>query len=214
MNDLNKNNNNTFSKEELNKIKKRESCKKWRLKNPNYKKEYAKRNKDVIKKVNAEYYLKNKIRINEKNKKYYKNNKNKQNIRNLKNYYKNKIKYRKTQKRYESKKYKNNSLFKLKKNLRSRIYKIFKTQNIYKNKKCLELLGCSFDKVKKYLESQFKEGMTWDNHSQFGWHIDHIIPLSSFDLSDPEQAKKACHWTNLQPLWWDENLKKSNKLLV
>ncbi len=50
--------------------------------------------------------------------------------------------------------------------------------------------------------------MTWDNHGLYGWHIDHVVPLSSFDLTDHKQVKKACHWFNLQPLWAKENLSK------
>ena len=58
--------------------------------------------------------------------------------------------------------------------------------------------------------------MSWNNHG-FGndkWHIDHIDPLDSFDLTDPMQLKEACHYTNLQPLWQPDNLHKSNKILV
>ena len=56
--------------------------------------------------------------------------------------------------------------------------------------------------------------MTWENHGLKGWHYDHIIPLSHFNLTDIEQQKKACHYTNLQPLWWWENLEKSDKILT
>jgi len=73
-------------------------------------------------------------------------------------------------------------------------------------------LGCTIDELKAYLELKFKPGMTWDNWSMHGWHIDHIKPLASFDLTDREQFKEACHYTNLQPLWAEENLSKGAKL--
>lgn len=69
-------------------------------------------------------------------------------------------------------------------------------------------LGCTIEELKKYLESLFKPGMTWDNWSKDGWHVDHIRPLSSFDLTNPIQFKEACHYSNLQPLWAEENLSK------
>ena len=73
------------------------------------------------------------------------------------------------------------------------------------------LIGCTWEQLKVHMESQFKPGMTWRNHSKFGWHIDHIRPLSSFDLTQPDQMEKAMHYTNLQPLWWRENVSKSAK---
>ena len=69
-------------------------------------------------------------------------------------------------------------------------------------------LGCSVSDLKVYLEKQFQPGMTWANWSMDGWHIDHIVPLASFDLTDREQFLKACHYTNLQPLWAKDNLSK------
>ena len=54
--------------------------------------------------------------------------------------------------------------------------------------------------------------MTWENHGRYGWHIDHIMPCSSFDLTDPEQQKKCFHYTNLQPLWAHENMSKGAKI--
>jgi hypothetical protein len=69
-------------------------------------------------------------------------------------------------------------------------------------------LGCSIEEFKKYLESLFQPGMSWDNQGLYGWHIDHIIPLSSFDLQCPEQVKIACNYKNLQPLWAQDNLSK------
>ena len=67
--------------------------------------------------------------------------------------------------------------------------------------------------LKQHLESQFKDGMSWNNHGVKGWHIDHIKPCASFDLTDPEEQKKCFHFSNLQPLWWIDNLKKKDKIL-
>jgi hypothetical protein len=72
-------------------------------------------------------------------------------------------------------------------------------------------LGCSVDELKKHLESKFQYGMTWENHGK--WHIDHILPLSKFDLSKREDFLKASHYTNLQPLWARDNIIKSNRVL-
>lgn len=73
-------------------------------------------------------------------------------------------------------------------------------------------LGCSLVEFKAHIESLWLDGMTWKNNTNEGWHIDHIIPLSKFDLRCPLQQKLACHFTNLQPLWAKDNLKKGNKL--
>jgi len=94
--------------------------------------------------------------------------------------------------------------------LRNRLNDAIK--NSYKNGSATRDLGCTIPELKQYLESNFQTGMTWDNHSPKGWHIDHILPLSSFDLTDRDQLKKACHYTNLQPLWAKDNLSKGNKL--
>jgi len=75
----------------------------------------------------------------------------------------------------------------------------------------LDMIGCSGVELKSYLESKFKEGMTWDNYGE--WHVDHIRPCASFDLSDAEQQKKCFHYTNLQPLWKEDNLRKGNKII-
>lgn len=82
----------------------------------------------------------------------------------------------------------------------------------YKKGSAIALLGCSVEELKKHLERQFKDGMTWENRGIGGWHIDHIIPLSAFDLSDVAQLKIACHFSNLQPLWQAENLSKKASL--
>lgn len=80
-----------------------------------------------------------------------------------------------------------------------------------KSKRTLEYLGCSVEELRLHLEAQFVNGMSWDNYGMFGWHIDHIKPISKFDLSLESEIKKACHYTNLQPLWASDNRIKGDK---
>lgn len=94
--------------------------------------------------------------------------------------------------------------------VRTRLLKALRKSNTIKDTSIVTLVGCNLFELKSHLESKFVEGMSWGNRK--GWHIDHIIPLSAFDLSDPEQLRKACHYTNLQPLWAKDNIIKSNKL--
>ena len=93
--------------------------------------------------------------------------------------------------------------------LASRIWKSLK--GINKSKSTLKLLGCSIDQLKRYLESQFKLGMSFSNYGK--WHIDHIKPCCQFDLSKLEEQLKCFNYTNLQPLWAIENLSKNKKVL-
>jgi 5-methylcytosine-specific restriction endonuclease McrA len=72
------------------------------------------------------------------------------------------------------------------------------------------LIGCSGHELVRYIESQWLPGMSWGNRSE--WHIDHIIPISSFNLLDPEQRAKASHYSNLRPLWAKDNKAKSDLL--
>lgn len=99
-------------------------------------------------------------------------------------------------------------IFRLRKLLRERLNKALR--NNQKTGSAIKLLGCTVTEFMNHLQSKFKVGMTWDNRSV--WHIDHIKPISSFDLSNPEELKIACHYTNMQPLWAAENLAKSNKV--
>lgn len=101
-------------------------------------------------------------------------------------------------------KYQTNIQFKILDNCRSRIFKAIKHNR--KTKSTLELIGCSLEQLKSHLENQFQSGMNWDNHGE--WHIDHIKPCASFDLSIPDEQKKCFHYTNLQPLWAIDNILK------
>ena len=102
--------------------------------------------------------------------------------------------------------------FKLAGNLRTRNRHAM--QGRIKSKKTLDLLGCSIEFFRNHLEKQFTEGMTWENYGKGGWVIDHIKPCCSFDLSKLEELKECEHYTNKQPLWEIDNLKKSGKYVV
>jgi hypothetical protein len=92
-------------------------------------------------------------------------------------------------------------------NLRSRVQAVLRRR---KSAATLKLVGCTLDELKQYLEIQFQSGMTWENYGS--WHIDHIKPFAAFDdLTDPEQQKEACHYSNLQPLWAEDNIRKGGK---
>ena len=95
-------------------------------------------------------------------------------------------------------------------NLRRRVNGVI--NGAYKSAPTLELLGCSIEELKQHIEAQFAEGMIWDNYGKDGWHIDHIKPCASFDLTDPEQQRQCLHYTNLQPLFAEDNLSKGAKL--
>jgi hypothetical protein len=98
-------------------------------------------------------------------------------------------------------------VFRIARVLRSRLWAALNGE--LKAETTLTLVGCSLDSLIEHLESLFVEGMTWQNTGE--WHVDHITPVASFDLSDPEEQRRCFHWTNLQPLWGEDNLKKGWK---
>lgn len=179
-----------------------------------------------------EYYLKNKDRILERVKKralslreekkiydqsYYKINKTKKDAQTLSWAKNNNTKskeikrnsYRRTKAQkfaYIRNRYKNDIQFRLRAILRSRVSYLKRSGSHIKD------LGCSVSFLKSYLEQKFKPGMTWENWGRLGWHIDHIRPLASFDLTYRDQFLQACHYTNLQPLWASENIAKGGKV--
>ena len=99
--------------------------------------------------------------------------------------------------------------YKLRRTLPARIKQAIKNAKTEKCDKSVKLLGCSINQVRKHLEAQFLQGMTWDNHGD--WHIDHIKPCVAFDLTDPDQQRECFHYTNLQPLWAEDNLQKAGR---
>ena len=121
------------------------------------------------------------------------------------------IKYRETHKEYFQE-YRKRYQVRLSVQLRNRIRRALKDSSNVKNERTEDLLGSTISDVRKYLEGLFVEGMTWENYGNKGWHVDHIIPCSFFDLSLPEEQKKCFHYTNLRPLWETDNLSKGSKV--
>lgn len=192
-----------------------------------YKKEWQKENREEISKKHKEYYKNNKEALDEKNKIYCKEHREEVNKYKMEWAKKNKktpiikekkIVIRKSAEEIKQKKRLDQKIrtssdlnFKLARILRSRVYKAIKAGQ--KAGSAVNDLCCSIAELKQHLESKFKDGMTWQNWTIDGWHIDHIKPLASFDLTNREQFLEACHYTNLQPLWAMDNYKKGDKIL-
>ena len=93
--------------------------------------------------------------------------------------------------------------------MNSRLRMFLKSKKLNKTNKTFTIVGCTPSELKEHLERKFTDGMSWQN--QGSWHIDHIVPLSSAQTE--EEIYKLCHYTNLQPLWAKDNLKKTNKFI-
>lgn len=104
----------------------------------------------------------------------------------------------------------NDPIYAMKIRLRTRLSHIFKSTGFKKQSTTEKMLGCSFVKFKKHIESKFTEGMSWDNRSE--WHLDHIIPLSC--ATTVEGLEKLSNYTNIRPMWAKENIAKSNNLIL
>lgn len=171
-----------------------------------YRRKWNSENKDKIKEYQKRYYEKNKEKRKATATKWRKTNSKKYNETRAKWRDKNRDKI--NQQYRDS--YHSNANIKIARTMRSRIRKVLK--GIKKYQSTVEYIGVKDVKeLMSYLETKFLAGMNWENYGQDGWHVDHIIPLSSFDLSDDKEAYKAFHYTNLQPLWAKDNLAKGNK---
>ncbi len=112
--------------------------------------------------------------------------------------------------KHHAEKWTSDPAYKLRMSLRNRLQCAIKNRS--KKGSAVALLGCSIEFLIVHLESQFQPGMSWENWSLRGWHIDHKKPLISFDLTDQGQLTIACHYTNLQPLWSGDNLRKGGRV--
>lgn len=164
---------------------------------------YREANREKLRQASHNYRAANAEKVREKLREYYEDNAEK--LRDYQRKYRtdNPEKIRKCKREYHAAK-------PLPHALRCRLRKAIR--NGQKSGSAVRDLGCSIPELRAHLESQFQPGMTWDNWSARGWHIDHIVPLSSFDMSDPEQFLRAVHFTNLQPLWAWQNLSKGARV--
>jgi hypothetical protein len=182
-----------------------------------WKKQYCIDHCNEIRNFDRQYYKDHIKKINWRNKQYY-NDHLKEARQRSKQYRKDYIKEVKAyqiqyskdhleeKKKYNNQRRKTNIQFRLACNLRNRLRYALKGK--FKCGSAVRNLGCSLDDLKKHLESQFQPGMTWDNRGKNGWHLDHIIPLSKFNLQDRQQFLIANNYTNLQPLWAKDNWSK------
>ena len=163
-----------------------------------YFKVYRDSHKTEAKTYHKKYYIENTEQYKAHDKKYYSDNKSQIIKRNTK---------------HKIERCRTDLPFRIASNYRSRVCSAIK--NNQKSGHTLVLLGCNILTLKLYLESKFKDNMSWDNYGYGNdkWHIDHIIPCASFDLTDTEEQKKCFHYTNLQPLWQHENFIKGSKLV-
>ena len=172
--------------------------KEWRQKNPEKDKKihdrWKKNNIETVRKNRLRYYYRHKEERNNYSKKYRKKNKDKIRVKNRK---------------YTIDKYYKDINFRLSVVLRGRLWKAINRNS--KKSSILTLLGCTIDELKVHLEKQFVKGMNWKNYGK--WHIDHIKPCCSFDLTDFEQQKQCFHHTNLQPLWAKDNIRKRGNVI-
>lgn len=186
-------------------------------------KEYRQKNREKILKYLTDYNDKNRDELLSKRKKYrleniekvreqgriwainnpekIKSSKQKLMIKNKEKY------YAKTYERNSARR-KTDSFYNLKCRLSHRVRLAMKGVGLKKSKRTIEMIGCAWEDLVKHLERQFTTGMSWDNRSE--WHIDHIIPLATATCED--DIIRLNHFTNLRPLWAEDNLRKSNKL--
>lgn len=171
-----------------------ECARRWQANNPElvkkYKKSFMKRNPDYSKRKSAEFRAKNpdyhaakSMEWRERNPGYYAE--------------------------YQRNRAKRDAEFKLVKVMRSRVSMALRKSRTTKRTKLTELIGCEISELRCYLEERFEPGMSWENHGE--WHIDHVRPCASFDLSDPAQQRACFHYSNMRPLWARDNLAKGKK---
>lgn len=174
-----------------------ERCKKWR-----------ENNKELVKTLKKKYYEDNKEKVLQRRREYVQQNPDKVKIWfNENREYRNKygIEYKKNRKETDE-------VYKALTNFRETLRVYFKKRGGTKNKTAEQILGCTWNEFKEHIEKQFTDQMNWSNHGKYGWHLDHIIPISS--AKTIEDVYRLNHHSNIQPLWWIDNIKKGNKTIT
>jgi hypothetical protein len=197
---------------EKNREKVNNSSKKWRKDNPEkYKetiKKYVDKNPHMSSKERSKKYRENedfRLKSSEKRKEWYQNNIEEEREKRKKYYHENKEKERNKNDEWRKKKLKSDGFFRMKRRLRERIRDYMKGKHI--GKKTKDIVGLEYEEFKTYISDKFTEGMNWENYGE--WHLDHIKPLC--EAKNEEEVLKLNYYTNLQPLWAEDNLKKNRK---
>lgn len=169
-------------------------------------KKWKEDNKALVSEMSKRYYEENKEKILTNQKEHFQSNKDR--IRETKRIYylKNKDKILKNKSNYIKKRKKDDKLYHLTISIRSLIKSSFRRKK-FNSKRTLDIIGCSYLEFKLYIESLFKDGMTWENYGD--WHLDHKIPISW--ATDESDIIRLNHYTNFQPMWAFDNQSKSNK---
>ena len=185
--------------------------KKWKQSNSkqisDFQKKYKEKNKEKLNEYQKKWKQSNSEKVKESQKKWKENNYEKLKEYQKEWYLQNKnilnenIKIKKL----------TNPIFLISCSVRKRMSEYIRKNNILKTNKTFEIVGLSPIELSHYLETQFTEGMSWNNYGKYGWHIDHIVPLSS--AKTEKELYELCHYTNLQPLWAFDNLSKGSKIL-
>jgi len=167
-------------------------------------------NKDKIKIRQDKWYSDNKERVALKGKAYKDKHKERYQEYEKKYYQDNMEKIKEASRKNLYRRVEEDVSYKLLQRYRKRLWDAVKGNG--KTARTIELVGCSKEELSEHLENQFAAGMNWDNYGK--WHVDHILPCSSFDFSKESHQRECFHYKNLQPLWAADNWKKSNKILV
>jgi hypothetical protein len=173
-------------------------------------KRHREKNLDLARARNRESYRKFRDKRLCKHREYQEKNKEKIYATNRRWVMANKDHVRKYMRGYQSRRNALDPMFALSRRCRGRITDAFRLGGFTKRSRTFQLVGCGWDELKKRIENQFVDGMTWEN--RYLWHIDHIVPLSS--AKTVEELEKLCHYTNLQPLWASDNMSKGAKLIL